>query len=250
MLRLSVTAILGMVLWATPLFAEPERPAALCLKGYATLIEHFGNNLVLTGEGSFAAVYLTKDTPVPMAIKVPLGEEPRGRQSLQHEVAVSKLIEPVDPDGLFMRAHPGPEGMLILTTMLYDGESPKSVKAVVRGGETGAFDADHIAAQLGKAQGILQKTGENGWVHSDITPANLLIDSTGKILVVDFGLVAPVGGYAPYLGKLRLGAPPYAPWRQERLNLPADPSDDARPIGMIIDHFKNPRRSLSNVRRE
>ena len=64
------------------------------------------------------------------------------------------------------------------------------------------------------------------------------MDSTGKLLIIDLGLAAPVGGYASYLGDVRLGTAPYALFVQTTLNRPGHPSDDERPIKMIIEHFR------------
>ncbi len=223
--------------WGLPSLAGLERPSGVCQPIFTALIHRFGTDLEPIARGGGAFVFLNRNTPTPTAIKVPLGEELQNRSALQHEAVVLGQIAEVDTTGLFVRGHLEKDHMLVMNTLLFDGHKPRTITDILKAKEKANFNPDQIAEQLWQAHAVLQQAGEVGWVHSDLHPGNILIDSTGKILIIDLGLAAPVGGYASYLGKVRLGTAPYAPYEQHTLNRPAHPSNDERPIKMIIEHF-------------
>lgn len=75
-------------------------------------------------------------------------------------------------------------GGSIVVTEFVEGESLASIKL-------DESKADEIAAQIGEAAAFLRASG---FVHRDIRPQNLLIDSEGKLKLIDFQFAVMAGG--------------------------------------------------------
>jgi serine/threonine protein kinase len=68
-----------------------------------------------------------------------------------------------------------------------------------------------------------------GWVHGDVTPSNVIVDDTGEISLVDFGLARKVGeSRAGPSGKPGYASPAAA------LGRPAAPDDDVYAWGAVV----------------
>src|SRR5207244_3034917 len=101
----------------------------------------------------------------------------------------------------------------------------------VRGG--GGFDLERLRGalrQLGVATAALHAAGQ---VHRDIKPSNVLVDRTGRVVLLDFGLArawtrdddGSVGGFA---GTFAYAAP------EQQWGKPAHPAADWYSVGVVL----------------
>jgi len=165
---------------------------------------------------------------------------------LGHDVAL-KLLHHLGPDHLYRLkaefrslagiAHPN---LVALYELVADTDEPfftmEFVDGVpftewVRGG--GGFDLERLRGalrQLGVATAALHAAGQ---VHRDIKPSNVLVDRTGRVVLLDFGLArawsrdddGSVGGFA---GTFAYAAP------EQQWGKPAHPAADWYSVGVVL----------------
>jgi WD40 repeat protein/serine/threonine protein kinase len=120
---------------------------------------------------------------------------------------------------------PGPDGDQITAVYDQDGSSPSAVPSAPSTSRTGPSSAGtstrsraffEVAARLGKeAAEALDHAHEQGILHRDVKPSNLLVDARGQIWVADFGLARLQGDAGltmtgDLLGTLRYMSPEQA----------------------------------------
>ncbi len=80
----------------------------------------------------------------------------------------------------------------VMEQLVETGSSPDGTEPV---GRSSCFDADlsRSVAQVGlQAANALQYAHEQGVLHRDVTPSNLILDEHGKVWVADFGLASAI----------------------------------------------------------
>jgi eukaryotic-like serine/threonine-protein kinase len=113
----------------------------------------------------------------------------------------------------------------------------QTLQAKLAAGPLDTFEVIDIAAEI---VGALAAVHRAGLVHQDIKPANVFVTTTGRIKLLDFGLVAVRGAFPSGPGWSRrtgrpsvLGTTNYI--SPERiLRLPADPRSDLFSLGAVI----------------
>ena len=75
---------------------------------------------------------------------------------------------------------------------------------------------------------------EQGIVHCDLKPANLLLDDCGRIRVTDFGLARSLAGDTPWTAEVEGTAPFMAPEQASRCWGPIDRRTDVYGIGAVL----------------
>ncbi len=80
----------------------------------------------------------------------------------------------------------------------------------------------------------LEFAHENGVVHCDLKPANLLLDESGKVRVADFGLARSLVGETPWAAEVEGTAPFMAPEQASPCWGPIDRRTDVYGIGAIL----------------
>ncbi|MDA1267118.1 MAG: serine/threonine-protein kinase, partial [Planctomycetota bacterium] len=181
--------------------------------------------LSVLGKGASGIVFVALDEAGRrVAVKVlnPLTTVgPAARQSLKREVEVaSRLLHP----GIVGVLASGQErGYTWIATELVEDAAPI--------GESAVLDPIDLAIQIAEA---LCAAHEQGVVHRDLKPGNVLIDTAGRVRVIDFGL-AQVEGAAFAISRtgVPIGTPLYMAPEQLR-GEPVDPRSDLYSLGLIL----------------
>jgi len=143
------------------------------------------------GEGGYGAVVLAWDT------------------RMQRRVAIKRLPLPVDARGAVLHHPPGlaearTAAMLnhpaIVTVYDFATDADEAFLImeyvdgcsleVVLDGPGGPLDADETAAVVTAVTAALEFAHENGVLHLDVKPANVLVAHDGRVKVTDFGIAA------------------------------------------------------------
>ena len=80
----------------------------------------------------------------------------------------------------------------------------------------------------------LSHAHEEGVIHCDLKPANLLLDGSGRIRVADFGLARSLGGTTPWAAEVEGTAPFMAPEQAARCWGRIDRRTDVYGIGAVL----------------
>lgn len=165
--------------------------------------------LELLGEGGFGSVVLAWDTRMQRRVAIkrlelparsdgqPLGlDEARTSALLNHPSIVTVFDFDTDEDEAFLIME-HIDGATLTELMNTAGES---------------LTGDETAAVVSAVAGALEFAHENGVLHLDIKPDNILIARDGRVKVADFGVAAlsSLTGHGPALG----GTPGYMPPEQ------------------------------------
>ncbi|HTI62670.1 MAG TPA: protein kinase [Gemmatimonadaceae bacterium] len=141
------------------------------------------------GAGGMATVYLARDVrhARPVAIKVLRGEVPVDVQRFHREIRVlANLRHP-----FILPLHDSGEaaGSLYFVMPYIDGESLRA--RLRRAGRLPVDEALEIARQIADA---LQAAHDEGVIHRDVKPENILLTRSGHALLADFGIARAAGG--------------------------------------------------------
>jgi hypothetical protein len=239
-----------------PILAPPVSPiaATLAAAGARYGIERSPLAVPNLGEGDYAQVrggvmplsaarFLEAPLPAPpgapVAVKIAY-EDPGGM--LEHEAAMSRRLADAGGADLFVRsAYDRRLGVLVMENLgnrkpldeWAEDERRLNARAVAR-----------VEEQLNRALDVLDRAGI---VHSDLRPANVLVDPEGRMKIVDLGLAAERGSYAPHHAaeRHRGGNPGYVSANQRR-DGPAASGDDRHAVSVIVRRL---RRLLRRPRR-
>lgn len=90
--------------------------------------------------------------------------------------------------------------------------------------------ADRLREALVQLCSGLSALHANGLVHRDVKPSNVLVESTGRVAILDFGMTLPAlqGGVGGFSGTPAYGAPEVL-W-----GAPSTPASDAYSVGVLI----------------
>lgn len=147
--------------------------------------------------GGMAEVYLATDTRLdrPVAVKV-----------MHAELAANTaFVERFEREARAMAGlnHPN---MVRVYDYGTDSDSPYIVMEYVRGKtlrellhDSGMPPPDRAAEVIADVAGALQYAHENGIVHRDVKPGNIMIDTDGTVKVTDFGIAQAPGEDAQQL---------------------------------------------------
>jgi serine/threonine protein kinase len=231
-----------------PAVAAPVSPiaATLAAAGARYGIERSPLAVPNLGEGDYGQVrggvmplsaerFLGARLPAPpgaaVAVKIAY-DDPGGM--LAHEAAMSRRLEDAGGGKVFVRSAYDPQlGVLVMEDLSrYKpldewAESARSLDARV---------VARVEAQLQEALAVLD---EAGLVHSDLRPANVLVAPGGRVKIVDLGLAAERGSYAPHLlaARHRGGNQDYVSANQRR-DGPAVTGDDRRAVAVIMRRLR------------
>jgi serine/threonine protein kinase len=138
------------------------------------------------GEGGFGRVYLAHDEELdrPVAIKVPNRARITGPEDIDAYLAEARKLAKLEHPHIvavydFGRSD---DGMCFIVSRFVEGSD---LAERMRRGRLTFREAAELVASIAEA---LHYAHTRGLVHRDVKPANILIDTTGKPFLADFGL--------------------------------------------------------------
>src|SRR5262245_43255773 len=148
--------------------------------------ETFGRYQItrLLGRGGMGAVYLAYDSQLQryVALKTPqLGNNPDSVKRFYREARATATLRSPYICPVFDVGHIG--GIHYLSMAFIDG---KQLRQLIAEGQMG--DPARVATIISKVARGLQKAHEQGITHRDIKSENIMIDSDGEPIIMDFGL--------------------------------------------------------------
>jgi serine/threonine protein kinase len=191
--------------------------------------------------GGMGDVYEARDHLLtrPAAVKVYRSTSATDRSRFEREVRVlARLNHPV----LVQVYDAGPHGDDEYVVMeLIDGEP-------LRCGSSGCPPAE--VARIGQAvAGALAYVHGEGIVHRDVTPSNILLDRTGRVRLVDFGIMRRLEQPRVTSASIALGTPAFMAPEQVRGEA-VGPAADVYALGLVLLELLTGRREFQGTVQE
>jgi hypothetical protein len=169
------------------------------LRGEARGLRIGGRYRVLDkiGGGGMGRVFLCQDnrTGGPVAVKVMaggLGQDPQATARFHRE---GRAATRLDHPALVPALDVGADGrQLYLALEFVDGADLYRYV-----GTCGPLEPATAAYYVARAADALQAAADQGWVHRDVKPHNLMVDRAGRLRVLDLGLARPCGDDSSHL---------------------------------------------------
>lgn len=214
---------------------DSSRPGGMPAPDPEELASHFPGYEIegLIGRGGMASVYKARQDRLDryVAIKVmTLGDTDNPELSARFSQE-ARLLAGLDHPGI-VRIHDfGEAGELFYLVMEYvDGAS---LRDLMRQGKLSASEAMSFVPQLCDA---LQYAHDQGVVHRDVKPENILVDTEGRVRLADFGLAKRCGaelGLGLTASGQALGTPHYmAP--EQLYGAGVDHRADIYSLGVVV----------------
>lgn len=186
----------------------------------------------LLGRGGMGAVYLAREYSLDrlVAIKVLLPEATTGDSSERFKREARTAAKLTHPNIVPLHAFGEGEGMMYFVMGFVQGETLKGKLE-----RRGRIDPDETRRILRDIAGALHYAHEQGVVHRDVKPDNILIeDESGKPLLTDFGIARSVtsGETLTQVGTT-LGTPHYMSPEQASGERDIDGRSDLYSLGVI-----------------
>ena len=187
----------------------------------------------IIGRGGMGAVYLARQVSLDrlVAIKLLPIEISRHRgfaDSFQREARImARLHHPniiaVHDFGQTSAGH------LFIVMEYVEGENLHEIIHQI------GLDADQALSVIGKMCNALSYAHENGIVHRDIKPGNVMIDAASQVKVADFGLarLTDTGAEQMAVTQIAMGTPDYAAPEQS-YGQPVDHRADIYALGVML----------------
>jgi tetratricopeptide (TPR) repeat protein len=183
------------------------------------------------GRGGMGIVYEAEDIKLkrPVALKflpADLTRDPEARERFVHEAQAASSLDHTN----ICTIHEIGEaegGEMYIAMACYKGES---LKEKIKRGPLAAAEVINIATQI--AEG-LSRAHEQGIVHRDIKPGNILIAADGTAKIVDFGLAKLAGQVRLTLPGTTLGTVAYMSPEQAQGEM-TDARTDVWSLGIVI----------------
>ncbi|MGE0441994.1 MAG: protein kinase [Gemmatimonadales bacterium] len=212
-----------------PTNPEPD-PTAQGSGSFEKLPAQFGDYTLLRriGKGGMAAVYEAERRGERFALKRPLTgflDDSRFRERFLREADLGRTLHHPNIIRIFDRGEAA--GIPYFVMELIDGETLKD--RLDRDGRLEPAVATRIIAQVTEA---LDYAHHKGVVHRDLKPTNIMLERTGGVKVMDYGIaraqfnpgVTTTGGF--------LGTPHYA--APEALDAHSEPRSDIYSVGVVF----------------
>jgi serine/threonine protein kinase/formylglycine-generating enzyme required for sulfatase activity len=152
------------------------------------LPSHVGRYRVerLLGEGGFGRVYLAHDDELhrPVAVKVPHRHRIARPDDVEAYLAEARVLARLDHPNIVPVHDAGrtDDGLCFVVSKFIEGTD---LKRMLREGRPSFHESAALMATVAEA---LHHAHRKGLVHRDVKPGNILLDTSGKPFVADFGL--------------------------------------------------------------
>ena len=208
------------------------------------------------GKGGMASVYravdLERGDDVAIKLLSPhIGEDPKFRARFAREARV--LAELSHPNIVPILDYGESNGYAFLTMPF------KIVGTLQAQLDNGGFPPRHVARMIGDIASALDYAHQQGVIHRDVKPSNILLDEDGNALLSDFGLAYVQDVSVSLTGSVLIGTPAYMSPEQcrgEKVGAPSDqyslgvimfemltgqlPYQADTPMGVVAKHMYDP----------
>ena len=205
-------------------------PASIQALQEGTVLSARYQILQLLGEGGMGTVYRAKDLELDrfVAVKVIRGDlshQPKILQRFKQELILARQVTHKNVIRIFdLGSH---EGLKYITMEYVDGRDLSSLLDERR---FAPDDAARIIRQVCRA--LEAAHGENV-IHRDLKPQNVMIDESGRVRVMDFGLARSVETSGLTQTGAMLGTPAYMSPEQAK-GVPLDARSDLFSLGIMF----------------
>ena len=191
------------------------------------------------GDGGMATIWRARDTVLGREVAVKLMRPEYGRDPdfvvrfRQEATSAASLADPTIVQ--VFDAGESSEGPFIVMELVA-GEDLSSL--LRRNGPLPPRQAARVAAEVAKA---LQAAHDQGIVHRDVKPGNILISRDGRVRVTDFGIARALAEAQLTLPGTTLGSVHYFSPEQAQ-GEPATPASDVYSLGIVLFEMLTGRR--------
>ena len=203
---------------------RPEQPAD------SPMIPSRYEVLSQVGTGGMGIVYKVRDleTQDIIALKIlkaGIAADPAMQESLRREVSLARKVTHKNVCRIheFIRFN----GTACISMEFFEGES--LLARLQRDGRLPWMQAFQIAVQICAG---LREAHAQGIVHSDLKPANIMVDDNGGVKIMDFGIARLFQGTSQMTGTL-VGTPAYMAPEQVELKR-VDARTDVYALGLLL----------------
>ena len=186
--------------------------------------------LKLLGEGGMGAVYKARDRELDrlVALKVirpELAGHPSVLQRFKQELILARKITHRNIIRIFDLGVA--DGLRFITMEFVEGRDLSSLLE-----ERPKYPVEEAVKILRQVCAALEAAHQEGVVHRDLKPQNIMIESSGRVCVMDFGLARSMEATGLTQAGAVLGTPAYMSPEQAK-GLPADERSDIFSLGII-----------------
>jgi eukaryotic-like serine/threonine-protein kinase len=183
------------------------------------------------GEGGMGVVYKAEDSKLKRTVALKflspdLTRNPEAKERFVHEAQAASALDHPNICTVY-EVNETEDGQIFIAMACYEGET---LKKKIDAGQLKIEKALDIAAQI--AQG-LAKAHEQGIVHRDIKPGNIILTNDGVVKIVDFGLAKLSGVTKLTRTGSTLGTMAYMPPEQLQ-GSPVDARADIFSFGVVL----------------
>ncbi|HEY4262425.1 MAG TPA: serine/threonine-protein kinase, partial [Schlesneria sp.] len=205
--------------------------------GLPVLPEIFGRYHLqrLLGRGAMGVVYLAKDTQLSrlVAIKIPSFTADQSTEVLQRFYLEARAAATLRSPHICPVYDVGEiDGRHYISMAYIDGHSLSDVIKA-----NGPQPERQVLILIRKLALALQDAHNQGVIHRDLKPGNVMLDTRGEPVVMDFGLACQIqeGSERITVSGVILGSPAYMPPEQiEGISAKITPSADQYAMGVIL----------------